>query len=148
MDAETLYIQIREAIAANLSLHATAANRAQSSAFIEKVQNIDGSDLAMSTTLMQIGFKMIVPLETDGHLQVSYVQFGFALIESSIRRSWNQFDAETKVRLKTQFEQLLTQSGTLKHKHLKDCLSRCIVEVMFREWPQNWPQFLPYMLSE
>lgn len=144
MDGETLCRQIRDAIAVNVNPQASIEERQKSAAFIEQVQNCDSTASAM---MLEIGFRMIIPQESDAHLQVNYVHFGFQLIEGAIKRSWNQFDATTKSQIKAQFEQLITQSS-FKHRHLKDCLSRCIVEVMFREWPQNWPQLLPLLLGK
>lgn len=36
----------------------------------------------------------------------------------------------------------LLVSGLQKETHIKDALSRIIVEMVKREWPQQWPTFL------
>ena len=36
------------------------------------------------------------------------------------------------------FQDLLTEEA-----HIKDALSRIVVEMMKREWPQNWPTLMP-----
>lgn len=36
----------------------------------------------------------------------------------------------------------LLVAGTQKETHIKDALSRIIVEMVKREWPQQWPTLL------
>uniref|UniRef100_A0A8C6KJH1 Exportin-5 n=1 Tax=Nothobranchius furzeri TaxID=105023 RepID=A0A8C6KJH1_NOTFU len=74
--------------------------------------------------------------------------FGLQILEHVIKYRWNNMEQQEKVQLKECAMQLLS-SGTCsimeEERHIKDGLSRIIVEMIKREWPQNWPDMLEEM---
>ncbi|KAJ3610775.1 hypothetical protein NHX12_022866 [Muraenolepis orangiensis] len=74
--------------------------------------------------------------------------FGLQILEHVIKFRWNDMPQPEKVQLKNCAIQLLS-SGTLpileEESHIKDALSRITVEMIKREWPQQWPDMLKEM---
>jgi exportin-5 len=75
--------------------------------------------------------------------QVRHV--GLQLFEHSIKHQWNNMQVEEKVFVKNNAMKLLAE-GTHEMldepPHIKDALSRLVVEMIKREWPQQWPTML------
>uniref|UniRef100_A0A674E237 Exportin-5 n=1 Tax=Salmo trutta TaxID=8032 RepID=A0A674E237_SALTR len=76
--------------------------------------------------------------------------FGLQILEHVIKFRWNNMPQQEKVQLKDCAMGLLsTVSGTYpileEESHIKDVLSRIIVEMIKREWPQHWPDMLKEM---
>ncbi|KAK4329340.1 hypothetical protein Pmani_000289 [Petrolisthes manimaculis] len=71
--------------------------------------------------------------------------FGLQLLEHVIKYKWNDLTVEQKVFIKEKSMQLLAE-GTLdlltEQLYIKDKVSRLVVEMMKREWPQQWPGLL------
>ncbi|XP_041920713.1 exportin-5 [Alosa sapidissima] len=71
--------------------------------------------------------------------------FGLQILEHVIKFRWNNMSPQEKVHLKNCAMELLSK-GTypilMEESHIKDALSRIIVEMIKREWPQNWPDML------
>ncbi|ESO02508.1 hypothetical protein HELRODRAFT_188729 [Helobdella robusta] len=67
--------------------------------------------------------------------------FGFQLIEYCVRFRWNSMSLDEKKFIKESSMELI-KGGTLdivsEQRHIKDGLSRIIVEIAKREWPQQW----------
>ncbi|PSN35462.1 Exportin-5 [Blattella germanica] len=57
-------------------------------------------------------------------------RFGLQLLEHCVKDRWNQISQQEKIFIK------------LQEFHLKDALARVIVEMIKREWPQQWPTLL------
>ncbi|KAG7263020.1 hypothetical protein CRUP_016795, partial [Coryphaenoides rupestris] len=81
--------------------------------------------------------------------QTSVVRhFGLQILEHVIKFRWNDMPPPEKLQLKNCAMQLLS-NGTLsileEENHIKDALSRITVEMIKREWPQNWPDMLKEM---
>uniref|UniRef100_A0A3B5M0D3 Exportin-5 n=1 Tax=Xiphophorus couchianus TaxID=32473 RepID=A0A3B5M0D3_9TELE len=76
--------------------------------------------------------------------------FGLQILEQVIKFRWNNMQQQEKVQLKECAMQLLT-TGTHsileEESHVKDALSRIVVEMIKREWPQHWPDMLKEMES-
>ncbi|CAB3377710.1 Hypothetical predicted protein [Cloeon dipterum] len=74
--------------------------------------------------------------------------FGLQLMEHCIRHRWNVLSIEDKLFIKESSMELL-RGGTLsmfdEQSHIKDAIARLIVEMVKREWPQQWPSFLEEM---
>ncbi|XP_034753551.1 exportin-5 [Etheostoma cragini] len=74
--------------------------------------------------------------------------FGLQILEHVIKFRWNNMQQQEKVQLKECAMQLLS-TGTHpileEESHIKDALSRITVEMIKREWPQNWPDMLKEM---
>lgn len=71
--------------------------------------------------------------------------FGLQLMEHCIKYRWTQISQTEKLFIKENSMKLL-QDGTepmmQEETHIKDALSRVIVEMIKREWPQQWPTLL------
>ncbi|XP_069000739.1 exportin-5 isoform X1 [Embiotoca jacksoni] len=74
--------------------------------------------------------------------------FGLQILEHVIKFRWNNMEQAEKVQLKECAMQLLA-TGTHpileEESHIKDGLSRIVVEMIKREWPQHWPDMLKEM---
>ncbi|XP_056147857.1 exportin-5 [Lampris incognitus] len=74
--------------------------------------------------------------------------FGLQILEHVIKFQWNNMPQQEKLQLKNCAMQLLsdgTHSILEEESHIKDALSRIIVEMIKREWPQHWPDMLKEM---
>ncbi|XP_077585073.1 exportin-5 [Stigmatopora nigra] len=71
--------------------------------------------------------------------------FGLQIMEHVIKFRWNDMELHEKIQVKDYTMQLLSQ-GTQpilqEESYIKDVLSRVVVEMIKREWPQNWPNML------
>ncbi|XP_027030360.1 exportin-5 [Tachysurus fulvidraco] len=74
--------------------------------------------------------------------------FGLQILEHVIKFQWNDMPQQDKVHLKDCIMEMLT-NGTYpileEESHIKDALSRIVVEMIKREWPQQWPDMLKEM---
>ncbi|XP_046699270.1 exportin-5 isoform X1 [Silurus meridionalis] len=74
--------------------------------------------------------------------------FGLQILEHVIKFQWNNMEQHEKVHLKDCAMEMLT-NGTFpileEESHIKDALSRIVVEMIKREWPQQWPDMLKEM---
>lgn len=72
--------------------------------------------------------------------------FGLQLMEHTVRFNWNNISQQEKIFIKENAMKLLcagvgeAQDQTVSH--IKDGLSRIIVEMIKREWPQQWTTLL------
>ncbi|KAM3862783.1 exportin-5 [Diretmus argenteus] len=73
--------------------------------------------------------------------------FGLQILEHVIKFRWNNMPQPEKVQLKDCAIQLLSGTYSIleEERYIKDVLSRIIVEMIKREWPQNWPDMLKEM---
>ncbi|KAJ8384765.1 hypothetical protein AAFF_G00198510 [Aldrovandia affinis] len=71
--------------------------------------------------------------------------FGLQILEHVVKFRWNSMPPQEKYQLKNCAMGLLS-NGTHpimeEESHIKDVLSRIIVEMIKREWPQHWPDML------
>ncbi|XP_033000415.1 exportin-5 [Lacerta agilis] len=71
--------------------------------------------------------------------------FGLQILEHVVKFRWNNMNRYEKVFLKNQVMELIsngTQNILEEESHIKDVLSRIVVEMIKREWPQHWPDML------
>ncbi|XP_075352260.1 exportin-5 isoform X3 [Mycteria americana] len=71
--------------------------------------------------------------------------FGLQILEHVVKFRWNNMPRLEKVYLKNNVMGLIssgTQSILEEESHIKDVLSRIVVEMIKREWPQHWPDML------
>ncbi|KAM5263125.1 exportin-5 [Ctenodactylus gundi] len=78
--------------------------------------------------------------------QIAIVRhFGLQILEHVVKFRWNSMSRLEKVYLKNSVMELIT-NGTLnileEENHIKDALSRIVVEMIKREWPQHWADML------
>lgn len=71
--------------------------------------------------------------------------FGLKILEDTIKLRWNEMAPEQKFFLKENVMKMIA-SGTnnlmSELTHIKDGISRLVVEIIKREWPQQWPTLL------
>jgi len=71
--------------------------------------------------------------------------FGLKILEDVVKARWNTMVGEEKVFIKESLMKLMS-SGTghlsVEHLFIKDALARVVVELVKREWPQQWPSLL------
>uniref|UniRef100_A0A671T661 Importin N-terminal domain-containing protein n=1 Tax=Sinocyclocheilus anshuiensis TaxID=1608454 RepID=A0A671T661_9TELE len=74
--------------------------------------------------------------------------FGLQILEHVVKFKWNDMAPQEKLQLKNCTMGLLS-GGThpilQEECHVKDALSRIVVEMIKREWPQHWPDMLKEM---
>lgn len=70
--------------------------------------------------------------------------FGLQLMEHCIKYRWPQISQPEKVVIKETAMKLLAEGveTAQEETHIKDALSRVIVEMIKREWPQQWSSLL------
>lgn len=72
--------------------------------------------------------------------------FGLQLMEHQVKFNWNKITQEEKIFIKENTMKLLGSGvGPVEDKsllHIKDALSRIVVEMIKREWPQQWTTLL------
>ncbi|KPJ15304.1 Exportin-5 [Papilio machaon] len=67
--------------------------------------------------------------------------FGLQLMEHTVKYRWTQITQAEKIFIKENAMKLLYMGGW-ETGHLNDALARVIVEMIKREWPQQWPTLL------
>ncbi|XP_075972156.1 exportin-5-like protein Ranbp21 [Anticarsia gemmatalis] len=67
--------------------------------------------------------------------------FGLQLMEHTVKYRWPQITQAEKIFIKENAMKLLFMGGW-ETSHLNDALARVIVEMIKREWPQQWPTLL------
>ncbi|CAG9856617.1 unnamed protein product [Phyllotreta striolata] len=68
--------------------------------------------------------------------------FGLQLMEHTVKYRWTQISQQEKIFIKENAMKLLSAGGISDETHMKDALSRVVVEMVKREWPQQWPGLL------
>ncbi|KAK6632104.1 hypothetical protein RUM44_007134 [Polyplax serrata] len=85
----------------------------------------------------QVGLFLVQADPSQGYI----VHFGLQLMEHCVKFRWNQISQPEKLFIKENTMRLL-MVGAQKEPHMKDGLSRIIVEMVKREWPQQWPTLM------
>ena len=90
-----------------------------------------------SSFALDIGFEL-------SHLHANYelAHFGLHLVTGVIRFRWNSMDVETKNRIKNMLMQLIANNESATPNFYKNNLCLTFLELVKREWPQNWPMLL------
>lgn len=75
--------------------------------------------------------------------------FGLQLMEYCVKYKWYDIDQPSKISFKDVTMSLLhsCEDDIRQQVHLRDALSRVVVEMMKREWPQQWPNLLPELFE-
>ncbi|KAK9885730.1 hypothetical protein WA026_012499 [Henosepilachna vigintioctopunctata] len=68
--------------------------------------------------------------------------FGLQLMEHMVKYRWTQISQQEKLFIKENAMKLMAAGGISEELHMKDALSRVVVEMVKREWPQQWPSLL------
>jgi len=71
--------------------------------------------------------------------------FGLKILEDIVKARWNDMTGEEKVFIKDSLLKVV-EGGTnpilQEQNHIKDQLAKVVVELIKREWPQQWPSLL------
>ncbi|XP_067031823.1 exportin-5-like isoform X5 [Acropora muricata] len=71
---------------------------------------------------------------------------GLQLLEHTVKLKWNSMSSSEKAKLKATALHLVGEgivNSLGEPAHIKEALSRLVVELIKREWPQNWGSLLP-----
>ncbi|KAK2561918.1 Exportin-5 [Acropora cervicornis] len=71
---------------------------------------------------------------------------GLQLLEHTVKLKWNSMSSSEKAKLKATALHLVGEgmvNSSDEPAHIKEALSRLVVELIKREWPQNWGSLLP-----
>ncbi|RWS27671.1 exportin-5-like protein [Leptotrombidium deliense] len=153
VSVQQLTESVVNALAVIIDANASSDQRRNANALIEDVKN--GIDNVFCTQLALnlvdgAFFESISVSENKKCILMQTVRhFGLQLIENTIKSGWNSMNIEMKNELKTLFENILRSNANNVSQdiQLKHGLSKCVVELMKREWPQNWPNFLNTLLD-
>lgn len=98
------------------------------------------SDTGSSELNIQLSLRFIQSTSTDDNLNVHYRLFGLQLLEAVISHSWNSLSNTSKVVVKEQLLKVVVADG-FSENILLNALVKCVVSIVIRDWPQNWPEF-------
>ncbi|KAG5676757.1 hypothetical protein PVAND_006566 [Polypedilum vanderplanki] len=124
------------ATAVEITLNPQASQQARMEAYIacEKFKEISPLCAQAGLFLVTNQFSAIVK------------HFGLQLMEHQVKFNWNKISQDEKIFIKDNTMKLLSIGiGPAEDKslmHIKDALSRIVVEMIKREWPQQWPTLL------
>ena len=102
-----------------------------------------------SQNLLECGFSIL----NNNTIQPELIHFGTQLITHAIKFKWNSLDIEKKLLIKNCLHSLISNlndnSTILKLSYLKTSVCLTYLELIKREWPQNWPSLLDelYLIS-
>ncbi|XP_074656091.1 exportin-5-like [Tubulanus polymorphus] len=127
--------QISAAVETQLNPFSTQTDRAQAYRFLEELKTSCDTKL-----LIEASFQMCSPDKPDIIRHI-----GLQFIENCIVDRWNDMNPDIKLSIKNITMQLLangTKNIIAEQLHIKDALSRITVEMIKREWPQQWPTLM------
>lgn len=96
-------------------------------------------EIKESDSCLDVGFSL---LQTDGPVTVQHC--GLQFIEHVIRYKWSKLSPDKRLEIKNRCASCISNLSELQNPHLliREGLARCMVEMVKREWPQAWPDFL------
>lgn len=126
--------ELARAVAVNLDTFASQATRMEAYMACERFKE-------MSPLCAQVGLYL-----ASGPQFTAYVKhFGLQLMENTVKCKWNQITQQEKVFIKENAMKLLSEGvicADPAQGHIKDALSKIVVEMVKREWPQQWTTLL------
>lgn len=103
--------------------------------------------------LLNVSIGLSNKINIESNKVIVYKHFGLQLLEIVMKYNWNTIDDTIKRQIKQLIESWF-ESNCSSHeiqvnewRHLMNASSRCVVEVLVREWPQNWPQIMSLLLK-
>ena len=161
-EIDNLVNQIVEAITIALNPSSNSESRLKANTFIEEIKN--GLDTNFEHNFI-IAFKLLSYQESrtaDQQLTFYAIRlsninnFGLQIMELMVKFNWNKLSDNCKIELKLMMENIICKKNftpsTLiqiyENRLLKDQFSRLLVEILMREWPQNWSDFLTICLNQ
>ena len=122
------------------SMHSDPTSYRNAFNYIEKFKQT-------STNILEIGFYLASQRSIDGEL----TYFGIQLIIHAIKFKWNNTNVSDQVKfdVRTRFFNIIfdeSSPGSNRFlsgpNYLKNAACLAMIELLKREWPQNWPTFL------
>lgn len=110
--------------------------------YLEWVANVvDGP------TSLEIANRLIM-FNGDKELTESVRHFGLQLVENCIKLKWSELTPESRGQVKSTLENMIRQEtfGT-GSRLFQEGLSKCVVEAMKHDWPNQWPDLTSTLLS-
>lgn len=92
---------------------------------------------------LQIG--AVLARNATGGWNLAIVHIGFQFLEDSVKFNWQQMKPEQKLFTKNTVFELITNidtSGQNTENFILDGIGKIVVEMIKREWPQQWPTML------
>lgn len=121
--------------------NSSQSQRNQANSYIEQLKNSCEPITAITLS---------VNILDNHNSSLSLKHLAFQLIQHSIIFNWNSMNDGIKHEIKSMMECWISKDEISfgDSKHLMHVASRCIIEVMKREWPAKWPNFMNLVLSK
>eukprot|EP00794_Sanderia_malayensis_P020435 gene20435-22450_t len=91
-----------------------------------------------SSNCAEIGLSLYISNDNDETVR----HIGLTFIEEYFKRKWNTINQEQHDNWKEKTLLLLKTADSAIPGHIKECIARLVVELVKREWPQNWERLL------
>ena len=121
--------QLAEAVEVILSPHSSHDKRLDATRICEEFKN-------NKTYLTSCGIYLFA-----NHPNYIVKHFGLQLTQHAVKFNWNEMSLDEKNNLKSlslEFIEGCTTSILDEPSYIKDAIAKFTVEIMKREWPQNW----------
>lgn len=146
-DIEIICKQLCESIDVIMNEKSSVSDRNASNERIEQFKCTQNVHI-----LYNVSLKLLTQSHINTNKSILYKHFGLQLLEFVIKFNWNSMDNFFKEQIKRLIEQWFhsfhsNQLSAKESRHLMNASSRCVIEVLMREWPQNWPQFMSHLLQ-
>ncbi|CAO1317047.1 unnamed protein product [Diamesa hyperborea] len=139
-DMQLIAGELAMAIEITMSPNTSQSQRMEAYEASEKFKNL-------SPLCAQAGLYLV----TSPQYSAVVKHFGLQLMEHQVKSNWNKISQEEKVFIKENTMKLLSSGvGPVEDKsllHIKDVLSRIVVEMIKREWPAQWTTLLSELSS-
>lgn len=126
--------ELARAVEVNLDTYSPQSTRMEAYMACERFKE-------MSPLCAQVGLY----LASGAHFSTYVKHFGLQLMENTVKCKWNQISQQEKLFIKENAMKLLSDGAICDDPaqgHIKDALSKIIVEMVKREWPQQWTTLL------
>lgn len=159
-EIDNLVNQIVQAIEFAVNPVTPQATRKEANEFIEKIKLNINSDFQQ---YFMVAFRLLTYVDQSTnndpfqYTKLSNINnFGLQLMELMVKFNWNKMADSSKEELKLMIENIFCKKNIpvaaltqiYDNRLLKDQFSRLLVEILMREWPQRWPNFLTDCLSQ
>lgn len=162
-EIDNLVAQIVQAIDIAISPDSNAESRLKANTFIEEIKSGLGTNFEQN---FAVAFKLLnytTPQPLSPVDQITFFtklsninNFGLQIMELMVKFNWNKLSLDCKNELKMMLENIICKKNfspailvqIYENRLLKDQVSRLLVEILMREWPQQWPAFLPSCLNQ
>lgn len=148
MDVHLVCEQLCQSLDVILNAKSSAIERQTATGLVEEFKS--NPDVML---LIDVSLELLKSSFGDPDNLIVHKHFGLQVLEFVIKFHWNSIGQEVKQQMKNLMEDWfrlglsLVSTEQTNWRHLVSGASRCVVEVLMREWPQNWPQFTSVLLT-